>query len=110
MKIYKGVRHQTEIEVQMDGQPFLPDESLKLRNHSPNGFEWGYGGSGPAQLALAVLLDCKGKEIALARYQQFKWAVIAGMGDFWILTEDDVNSWLTLTVEEEFEGGAPTRA
>ena len=22
----------------------------ELRNHSPTGFEWGYGGSGPAQL------------------------------------------------------------
>src|SRR5262245_22144387 len=30
---------------------------LELRNHSPTGFEWGYGGSGPAQLALALLVD-----------------------------------------------------
>lgn len=26
-------------------------------NHSPSGFEWGYFGSGPAQLALALLYD-----------------------------------------------------
>src|SRR5207302_1533158 len=32
----------------------------KLRHipsHSPDGFEWGYGGSGPADLALAILID-----------------------------------------------------
>lgn len=27
-----------------------------VRNHSPDGLEWGYGGSGPGQLALALLL------------------------------------------------------
>lgn len=27
----------------------------ELVNHSPTGFEWGYGGSGPAQLAFAIL-------------------------------------------------------
>jgi hypothetical protein len=30
-----------------------------LRN-SPTGFGWGYGGSGPAQLALALLADSLG--------------------------------------------------
>lgn len=28
-----------------------------LWRHSPTGFEWGFGGSGPAQLALALLAD-----------------------------------------------------
>ena len=31
--------------------------SLKIVNHSPTGFCWGYAGSGPAQLSLAILLD-----------------------------------------------------
>jgi hypothetical protein len=30
---------------------------LDLRNHSPTGFEWGYRGSGAAQLSLAILAD-----------------------------------------------------
>jgi len=30
---------------------------LDLYNHSPDGFEWSYAGSGPAQLALAILAD-----------------------------------------------------
>lgn len=49
-----------------------------LRNHSPDGFRWGYGGSGPAQLALALCADATGDDnIASAIYQDFKEAVIA---------------------------------
>ncbi len=33
-----------------------------LRNHSPDGLKWGYAGSGPAQLALAVLPDALGSD------------------------------------------------
>lgn len=42
--------------VTKDGQTLSPDKSQKVWNHSPDGFNWGYGGSGPAQLALALLL------------------------------------------------------
>lgn len=50
----------------------FPEKSLKLRNHSPTGFAWGYGGSGPAQLALAICLELFGKDNALKMYQAFK--------------------------------------
>lgn len=36
-------------------KPARLDSRTDLFNHSPTGFEWGYGGSGPAQLALAIL-------------------------------------------------------
>jgi hypothetical protein len=39
----------------VNGDPLPP--RLDLFNHSPAGFDWGYGGSGPAQLALAMLAD-----------------------------------------------------
>jgi hypothetical protein len=49
-----------------------------LDNHSPTGFEWGYGGSGPAQLALAILADALCDDRRAARlHQAFKWKVIA---------------------------------
>lgn len=55
-----------------------PDRSLEVRNHSPTGFEWGYGGSGPAQLAPAILLDYTGDEnIALEHYMRFKDEVVS---------------------------------
>lgn len=69
-----------------DGSP-LPLR-LDLRNHSPTGFENGYGGSGPAQLALALLADVMGDDLAQEHYQAFKWQVVAQLprGRSWTLS------------------------
>lgn len=74
-----------------------PAESLRLRNHSPSGFEWGYGGSGPAQTALALLLDfTRDPKAALANYQDLKSSVIAGLDlDEWELTGAQLNEALS---------------
>ncbi len=72
------------------------DYSLKFRNHSPDGFAWGYSGSGPAQLALAILLELTDEKTAEAAYTQFKFDKIApldGDKDF-ELEVDDVLEWL----------------
>jgi len=61
-------------EIWLDGIPLDPEPSQGIRNHSPDGFSWGYGGSGPAQLALAVILELTGKAEG---YQEFKWQTIA---------------------------------
>jgi hypothetical protein len=63
-------------QVWLDGELLDPKESQRHRNHSPDGFNWGYGGSGPAQLALAVVLAVTGSPIG---YQEFKWQYIAGL-------------------------------
>jgi hypothetical protein len=66
-----------------------------LRNHSPTGFEWGYGGSGPAQLALAILADAVGAERAQGLYQRFKWKVVAKFaGEGFELTRSQVKQWV----------------
>jgi hypothetical protein len=69
---------------------------LDLRNHSPTGFCWGYGGSGPAQLALALLADVFDDGTAQRFYQEFKWDVIRRlpMGEPWELTEEQVREAL----------------
>lgn len=59
-------------KVKIDGQPLSADSSLALVRHSPDGFNWGYNGSGPAQLALAILLKYLTPEEALSLYQEFK--------------------------------------
>ncbi|MGM9508829.1 DUF6166 domain-containing protein [Larkinella sp. GY13] len=57
----------------VDGIEILPDESQQIRNHSPDGFSWGYGGSGPAQTALALCLHLfKNRHVAEVLYQDFK--------------------------------------
>lgn len=64
-----------------------------LANHSPDGFNWGYGGSGPAQLALAITAHALGNDaVALRHYQHVKAELVAaldGDADF-ILTRDAV--------------------
>lgn len=69
---------------------------LDLRNHSPTGFECGYTGSGPAQLALALLADAFSDQFALANYQDFKRTVIATLprDKGWSLTVDQIRAAL----------------
>lgn len=62
----------------VDGKEVSLNESLKVRNHSPSGFNWGYGGSGPAQSALAICLHIfQNQYVAEALYQFFKDAFVA---------------------------------
>jgi len=63
--------------VWLNGKEIFPGKSQKVRNHSPDGFNWGYGGSGPAQLALAICIELYGEERARKVYQDFKWNYIA---------------------------------
>lgn len=63
----------------IDGKEISPSRSQKLINHSPDGFAWGYGGSGPAQLALAILLEIQDEDCTRQDYQDFKWDVIANL-------------------------------
>lgn len=80
-----------------DGMPsrISPKPSQRLWNHSPDGFQWGYGGSGPAQLALALLLDATtDPDIARTLHQAFKWEFISGWGKEWSVTRADILIWV----------------
>jgi len=95
MKTYEGTRDgRRELLVTVNGTPLNP--RLDLLNHSPTGFEWGYGGSGPAQLALALLADALGDdEAAIRLHHEFKWKVVATLPrDGWTLTSDQIHSAL----------------
>ena len=64
--------------VWIDDRPLSPFRSQRVINHSPDGFAWGYEGSGPAQLALAILLAAGVKKArAVALHQQFKREFLA---------------------------------
>ena len=80
MKNYSGVRTKDGVKVQVhDGDTVLDlSPRFDLRNHSPTGFEFGFCGSGPAQLALALLADALGNDALAQRYyQDFKFKVVA---------------------------------
>ena len=62
----------------VDNAPLPPHRSQQIRSHSPTGFAWGYSGSGPSQLALALLLEAGASDWeALRWYQNFKQSHIA---------------------------------
>lgn len=67
----------TKVVVGAGGQERPLDLRLDLRSHSPTGFEWGYAGSGPSQLALAICARLVGDLRAVRVYQTFKETVIA---------------------------------
>ncbi len=94
MKTYTGIRAESgcAVTVTDGGGSRQLDPRLELRSHSPAGFEWGYGGSGPAQLALALAADVLGDdESALAVYQRLKFRVIARLpAGGWVLTADEL--------------------
>jgi hypothetical protein len=80
--------------VWVDGEELKPAESQELVNHSPDGFNWGYGGSGSAQLALAILLKLTDDPSrALELYQAFKWEFVATEDELRIPIEK-VKDWI----------------
>jgi len=77
------------------GDILSPVASQKLINHSPDGFNWGYSGSGPAQLALGLLLDvAHDPSEAMRYYQDFKFDVVSGFGAEWKITTTEILAWL----------------
>jgi hypothetical protein len=116
LKIYHGCRNRDGVcdvwvvddptnVITQEGINDAAARDLPLRldrwNHSPTGFEWGYGGSGPAQLALALLADAL-REDQLARnyHQEFKWKVISQLPDSWTLTASEVRKFVA-TLQQE---------
>lgn len=113
MTIYHGIAstYGNTILVQRDGG----EEHLGLHNkeinHSPDGLNWGYLGSGPAQSAYALLCDYflhvrnlpENQALGLARvlYQDFKTLCISRLpqGENWELDENVVQQILKLLRE-----------
>lgn len=78
--------------VDRDGGPLIPLPHLVL--HSPSGFEWGYSGSGPADLARSIVghhFDVEAPHPAL--YQHVKEHLISTLPEEGgVIEEDEVDS------------------
>jgi Family of unknown function (DUF6166) len=95
--LYVGVRLGSDCVVHADSRRLLPGPSQLVWNHSPTGFEWGYGGSGPAQLALALLLDTGlPAELATRLHQHFKFAKVGAWDQRhnWLLPGKHFLDWI----------------
>lgn len=81
--------------VSINGRPLSPKPSLELISHSPDGFNWGYSGSGPAQLALAILFKLTGEaQWSIDNHQQFKDEMIAPLAGAFSLQIQSVQNWI----------------
>lgn len=108
--IYRGTRLEPEQGtaganmVYVDGLILDSRPSQELFNHSPDGFNWGYTGSGPAQLALAILLDYTSEPTLSVRFhQRFKAAVIAPLdpAEDWEIDGQTIEDFLAIFTGEQ---------
>lgn len=95
-KLYKATRTDKGVECVVttdDGSYSLPPCN-EIVNHSPDGFEFGYSGSGPSQLALALCVDALADTArALNVYQRVRDMKIANVeGDEGTFTADEIES------------------
>ena len=98
-KLIKGYRRNKDAEVEYSldaGRTWFPlPMMLGEVNHSPTGFEWGYYGSGPSQLAYAILRFFYSEKEARKEYMQFKQDVIAKIPQnvLWVIDSSDITVW-----------------
>lgn len=99
-RIYEGFRDSEGVIVTVNGSVISPKKSRLLYDHSPTGFEWGYAGSGPSQLALAILLDyTNDPNLSLRLHHAFKDRFIARypkdvLGMVWRLTAKEIEEFM----------------
>ncbi len=101
--IYRGSREGDtcgQVTVARNGVMKPLDPRNDIRKHSVKDLSWGYSGSGPAQLSLAILADYfgrtkEGDRLAESLYQDFKSHAIASqLNDIWELTGAEVGQVL----------------
>lgn len=103
------VGHRTESGCRVlvwDGSRHRPlSPMLSLLRKSPTGFEWGYGGSGPAQLSFAILWSVyQDEDFCLSTYQEFKYHVISRLEKrAWTISESEVKSWMDRMIRSRHE-------
>lgn len=126
MKTYRGYTDQAQAGPEAAILVYEQDvPASKLRHlivHSPSGLSWGFGGSGPADLALSILADYLGEADAIPaheRYdhaiaqdiqqtrawmlhQDFKWRFIAPLkqGAGWTISAAAIDAWLAPRLPE----------
>ena len=81
--------------IEDDGTETPLDPQYEHVNHSPDGFGWGYHGSGAAQLAFAILFHVTGDlGYTIGQYQKFKADVVAKLPRApWELTKAEIQEW-----------------
>jgi hypothetical protein len=90
-------------QVWIAGREVRPERSLRVRNHSPEGFSWGDSGSGSVQLALALLLELTHEDLALLWYQDVQSHIVARLArDDFVIDSQEIVDFIVNEVKAEF--------
>ena len=105
MKIIRGRKSGLDCVVKLDNASYRTklslEKSLEIAKHSPDGFQWGYSGSGPAQLAAAILYEITDDvELSRTYYELFKHDHVSQWNDTFEISEFEVRIWLSLVGAE----------
>ena len=109
--MHSSKEHHSDVRIWRDADGTLKANMRHLAHHSPAGFECGYGGSGPADLALSILAAFvpveKGERgerlfagqrcsrFAWAHHQAFKWEFIACLPrEGGVIRAADIRAWI----------------
>ena len=94
-----------------------PERSLDTVRHSPSGFEVGYRGSGPAQLACGLIFDyCDDTQVAREHYIAFRNCTISqlecdSLAACWHLSGEEIDAAMS-TISDDIvalpDGGQPS--
>lgn len=96
-RLYEGKYDDRAWHVYVDGELLDIERSQKVW-HKSEGFAWGYGGSGPSQLALALLLEegLDDRE-AIHMIHVFKRDKLATIGQHedWEMDSEEIQTFIT---------------
>ena len=113
---------QKDVRVWRDADGTLRSNVKHLAHHSPTGFECGYGGSGPADLALSILAafvparpgvpterlynGARCSRFAWVHHQPFKSAFIATLPkEGGVIRADEIREWILARMSADVEAG-----
>ena len=103
MSTFRGVRDGSGCSVTVNGKPLDPRRDLQ--DNAAEGFDWASQGAGTTQLALAILANHAGDDVALRVHRKFAKAVIAGLPFAgWTLKGDDVDAALAVLETQPLSG------
>jgi hypothetical protein len=106
VSVFKGIREGSRCSVTVNGKPLDPRRNL--RDNGAEGFDWASQGEGATQLALAILANHAGDDVALRVHRKFAKAVIAGLPfEGWTLKGDDVDMALAVLETQPLSGAFP---
>lgn len=84
-----------------DPKSELLDNYIDKIKHSTD-FEWGYYGSGPSQLSFCILFDfTEDYSFTSKHYQDFKILYIGKFKDSWMITKEEIKSFMLDRIVEE---------